>query len=206
VLLAAAPAPVAIAQDAASARSQARQILHERRFRGSDVPRPFAGLVRWLGDRLQPVVDFFDRISLRVGRGPFWALLGLLVLVVAALLARGSIRRRSAAAARAARAHAPGRDDPAALEREADRAAAAGEWETAVRLRFRAGLLRLDARELIEYRPSLTTGEVSETIFSPAFDRVGADFDEIAYGGRPAGEADEAASREGWERVLSEAR
>ena len=57
-----------------------------------------------------------------------------------------------------------------------------------MRLRFRAGLLRLDARELIEYRPSLTTGEVAETIVSPTFDRIGADFDEIAYGGRFARE------------------
>ena len=39
-----------------------------------------------------------------------------------------------------------------------------------MRLRFRAGLLRLDAREVIEYRPSLTTGEVAEAIVSPAFD------------------------------------
>jgi hypothetical protein len=207
VLLGAAPAPVAFAQtDASAARSQARQILNERRFKGSSVPRPFAGLLRWLGKKLQPIADFFDRLSLRIGRGLFYTLLALLVLIAAALLARRSIRRGAAAAARAARARAPARENPVELEREADRAAAAGEWETAVRLRFRAGLLRLDDRELIEYRPSLTTGEVSEAIFSPAFDRVGADFDAIAYGGRPAGEADEAASREGWERVLSEAR
>jgi hypothetical protein len=172
------------------------------------VPRPFSRLLDWLGDRLQPVADFFDRLSVHVpgGQPVLFAILGALVLLAAALIARGSIRRRSAAAARAARARAAEREDPAVLERDADRAAAAGEWETAVRLRFRAGLLRLDARELIEYRPSLTTGEVADTIFSPAFDRVGADFDEIAYGGRPAGQADEAASREGWERVLSEAR
>ena len=134
------------------------------------------------------------------------AALAVLVLVAAALLARGSIGRRAAAAARTARAGSSSREDPAALEREAERAAGAGEWERAVRLRFRAGLLRLDARELLDYRPSLTTGEVAQAIFSPAFDQVGADFDEIAYGGRPAGEADDAASREGWERVLSEAR
>ena len=123
------------------------------------------------------------------------------MLLGAALLARGSMGRRSAAAARAARAHSTAREDPRDLEREAERAAAAGEWETAVRLRFRAGLLRLDARDVIEYRPSLTTGEVRRAIFSPAFDRVGDDFDEIAYGGRPAGEADERASREGWARA-----
>ena len=172
------------------------------------MPRPFEGILRWLGDRLQPIADFFDDISgwLPGGRPVALLLLSALVLLAALGLARGSIRRRASAAARSARARAPARqEDPAALERDADRAAAAGEWETAVRLRFRAGLLRLDARELIEYRPSLTTGEVADAVGSPTFERVGADFDAIAYGGRPAGEQDEAASREGWERVLSEA-
>ena len=209
--LGAVPAPVAVAQDepiARVARAQAREILQDRRFRGSGVPRPFQGIVRWLGERLQPVADFFDDLAVRIpgGQAVLFALLGGLVLLVAGLLARGSISRRAAAAARAARARSAVREDPDELEREADRAAAAGEWETAVRLRFRAGLLRLDARDLIEYRPSLTTSEVANTIVSPTFIRVGADFDAIAYGGRPAAEADEAASREGWERVLSEAR
>ena len=68
-----------------------------------------------------------------------------------------------------------------------------------MRLRFRAGLLRLDARELIEYRPSLTTGEVADAVASPAFARVGADFDEIAYGGRagPARPTRRRAARDG---------
>ena len=202
----AAPAALAQAPSAGESRAQAREILQERRFQGSDVPRPFASLLRWLGDRLQPIADFFNDVAVKVPGGPgvFYTLLGALVLLVAALLARGSISRRAAASVRAARAHSTAREDPGDLEREAERAAAAGEWETAVRLRFRAGLLRLDARDVIEYRPSLTTGEVRRAIFSPAFDRVGADFDEIAYGGRPAGEADERASREGWGRVLNE--
>ena len=37
-------------------------------------------------------------------------------------------------------------DDPAVLEREADEAERGGAFERAVRLRFRAGVLRLDAR------------------------------------------------------------
>ena len=201
-------APAQGGPDAAEARAHAREILQERRFRGSGLPRPFAGLLRWLGDRLQPVSDFIDDLALRTpgGRPVVFILLSALVLLAAAALARRSIRRGAAAAVRAARARAPARDDPAALEREADRAAANGEWDTAVRLRFRAGLLRLDARRLIEYRPSLTTGEVAAAVGSPAFERVGADFDAIAYGGRAADEDDEAASREGWQRVLSEAR
>ena len=214
MLLSAAPAAAvaapAFAQggpDASEARAHAREILDERRFRGSAVPRPFAGVLRWLGDRLQPVRDLFDDIAgwIPGGRPVAFLILSALVLLAALGLARGSIRRRASAVGRAARARAPTREDPAALERDADRAAAAGKWETAVRLRFRAGLLRLDARELIEYCPSLTTGEVADTVRSTAFERVGADFDAIAYGGRPAGEQDEAASREGWQRVLSEA-
>jgi hypothetical protein len=211
VWLGALPAAAVLAQggppDADVARAHTREILQERRFRGSSVPRPFSGLVRWLGDRLEPVGDFFDDLAVRIpgGRPVLFLILAAIVLLLAAGLARGSIRRRAAAAARMARARSPAREDPAELEREADRAAAAGEWEAAVRLRFRAGLLRLDARELIEYRPSLTTGDVAEAVGSPTFRRVGADFDAIAYGGRPAGEADEAASREGWARVLSEA-
>jgi hypothetical protein len=193
--------------DASHARARAREILRERRFRGSGVPRPFAGLLRWLGDRLRPVGDLIDDLAGWVpgGRPVVLALVSILVLLAAAALARGSIRRRAAAAMRAVRTRAPAREDPGARERDADRAAAAGEWETAVRLRFRAGLLRLDARELIEYRPSVTTGEVAAAVRSPVFERIGADFDEIAYGGRPAGEEDESASREGWRRVLTEA-
>jgi hypothetical protein len=196
------------APDAAQARARAREILRERRFRGSGVPRPFAGLLRWLGDRLRPVVEFIDDLAVRIpgGRPVVFVILSALVLLAAAALARGSIRRRAAAAVRAVRARTPAREDPAELEREAARAAAAGEWETAVRLRFRAGLLRLDARELIVYRSSLTTGEVAAAVGSPTFERVGADFDEIVYGGRPAGEQDDAASREGWQRLLSEVR
>ena len=124
------------------------------------------------------------------------------------MLARASIRRRGGRRRRAPPAPARrARDDPAALEREADRAAADGEWETAVRLRFRAGLLRLDARELIEYRPSLTTGEVAAAVGSPDLRarRRGLRRDRLRRPRRRA-RTDEAASREGWQRVLSEAR
>ena len=171
------------------ARRRARS-CEERRFHGSDVPRPFAGLLRWLGERLQPVGDFFDDLavarprraagaSTRCSAGSSCSSRGL--------LARGSIGRRAAAAARAARARSTAREDPAALEREADRAAAAGEWETAVRLRFRAGLLRLDAREADRVPPVADHRRGRRGDRLPAFDRVGADFDEIAYGGRPRG-------------------
>jgi hypothetical protein len=187
---------------------QARKILAERRFHGASIPRPFQGVLGWLGDRLQPIADLLDDLEADLPGGgvTLYTVLAALVLLAAAALARRSISRRAAAAARAARAlDGAGREDPRALEREAERAAAEGDWERAVRLRFRAGLLRLDARDVIEYRASLTTGEVASAVRSPAFERIGYDFDAIAYGGRPASEEDVVASRDGWERVLQEA-
>ena len=83
--------------DAAQARARAREILHERRFRGSRVPRPFAGLLRWLGDRVQPVADFIDDLAARIpgGRPVVFLILSALVL-----LAAGASRAARSGAAR----------------------------------------------------------------------------------------------------------
>ena len=58
---------------------------------------------------------------------------------------------------------------------------------------------------MLVYRPSLTTGEVARAIAAPAFTEVGARFDEIAYGGRPAERADAEAAKRGWSDVLAQA-
>lgn len=192
--------------DAAQARELAREILDERRYHGADLPRPFEGPLNWLGDRIQPVIDWIDNLG-PVPGGPIalWIVLAAGILLLAASITGTTIRRRAIAVERARRAALPATDDPRTLEREAERAERAGEWERAVRLRFRAGLLRLDRRKLIEYRPSLTTGEVARAVRSPAFAEVGERFDAIAYGGRPAHRDDADAARHGWETVLSEA-
>ncbi len=191
---------------AADPRAVAREILAEKRFRGSQLPRPFAGPLRWLGERLARLRRLFDDLAIRTPGGApvLWLVIAALVITAVVLLVRRSIRAGAGAEGRAGRTRTGAREDPRDLERDADRAAAAGAWEAAVRLRFRAGLLRLDAREAIEYRPSLATWEVAAALRSPAFERVGADFDAIAYGGREAHEPDATASREGWQRVLSE--
>ena len=81
-----------------------------------------------------------------------------------ALLARWIVkrvgRRRARGTGAVARDMRATNEDPAVLEREADDAERRGDLERAVRLRFRAGLLRLGDRGAIEYRPSLTTSEV----------------------------------------------
>jgi Domain of unknown function (DUF4129) len=197
----------AVAQEVSpdEARQRAHEILEERRFTGADVPRPFAGPLEWLGDRLEPIADWFDDLGSSVPGGPIvlWMILAALVIVAAGAITSTTIRRRAIAVERARAAALPAAEDPHALEREADRAERDGDFERAVRLRFRAGLLRLDRRRVIEYRPSLTTGEVARAVGSPAFREVGERFDSIAYGGRAAEREDAEHARRGWAEVLA---
>jgi len=196
--------------DAAQAREQAREILSQRRFQDTEVPRPFEGPLDWLGDRLQELGrrlgDLFAGVdgALPGGRWVVWALIGLVVVAVAVVGARAAVRRRTVAGfAGTGAVAAEAEVDPAALERDAEDAERAGNFERAVRLRFRAGVVRLERARVLAPDGLRTTGEISSALHSPAFDALGADFDAIAYGGRPAAEADARASREHWRAVLA---
>lgn len=179
------------AVDADSAREQARAILDGRRYGETELPRPFAGVLEWLGERLRPLRDAWDAVADWALRGPIAArLLALAVIVVIVAYVA-----RRVAQARVGMLGATGRRrprdpeeslDPDRLERLADRAERDGDLERALRLRFRAGLLRLDQVGLIEFRPSITSGEVSRTLRLAPFDRLAGRHDAIVYGGRPA--------------------
>ena len=190
----------------AAARRDARQILESRKFQPAHTPRPFRGLLRRIGGWLRPLLERLDRRW-----DGLWAnALGRAVLaggVVAAAVATSLVlvSRRGRAGVRRTRSERRGRrDDPAELERRADAAERAGQLDLAFRLRFRAGLLRLDGEGALTYRPSLTTGELVRHLRSSTFADLAVAFDEIAYGGRPADEEDLDAARRGWPRVLEE--
>ena len=193
--------------DPETAREQARDILGQRRYQPTDVPRPFEGLLDWLGDRLRPIGDFFDRLlSSWPGR---LALIGGLIALVAVVATAIARRRTLGVAADGGRGRERAGEesiDPAQLERDADAAERRGDLDPALRLRFRAGLLRLDAAGAIRFRPSLTSGEVRRRLRLPTFDDLALTFDEVAYGGRPASPADVGTARESWPRVLADAR
>jgi hypothetical protein len=106
----------------------------------------------------------------------------------------------------ATRRAAVGRERPAELERAAEEAERSGDWERAVRLRFRAGLLRLDEARVLPFRESITSGEVARKLRSREFDGVARAFDEVVYGRRAALADDATGAREGWRRVLAEVR
>ena len=153
------------------------------------IVRPFGQFFAWLWRNLA------GRILIVV----------LLAGAVIALVVLGG-RRRSASAV--ARHHRDGLfaedDDPAALEREATAAAARGDHSLAVRLRFRAGLVRLHRDKAVPIRPSMTTREIARTVRLRPFDELGRTFDRVTYGDEPASPVDDDAAREGWRQVLAE--
>src|SRR5262249_61242968 len=86
----------------------------------------------------------------------------------AVLVARGRAAGDAGIGAGRGRAPRDESQDPGRLEREADAAEHRGDLDAAVRLRFRAGLLRLDRAGAISYRPSITSGQVARRLRPPA--------------------------------------
>jgi len=186
--------------DAATARRQAAHILSERRFHRHEVPRPFRGLLHALSKVVEPVLRAIGNLFGQSAIG--WPLAVLLVLGALLLVAR-AVRERGGPGLRGASERTPRPLDPARLEREADEAERRGDLERAIRLRFRAGLLRLDRARAIALEPSTTSGEVSRTLRSRDFEDVASSFDAVVYGRQPARREDVELSRGGWARVLA---
>jgi hypothetical protein len=191
----------------------AREILGESRFRPAPLPRPLQGVLDALGRAFAPVgrwlTHAFDAVArvLPGGDTTVWAVLGCVVLALAALASvRLTGRTLSDPRRPGGRPGGPvGALDAGALEAAADAAERDGRIEEAVRLRFQAGLLRLDELGAVTYRPSLPNAAVSRRLGSPVFDRLLRRFEELVYGGRPADATDAGDARDGWRQVLRDA-
>lgn len=191
-------------------RREARIVLAQPRFHGSEVPRPFHRALVWMGEKLAPAGPVFRRLARHVpgGSAVLWLILALLVVGVAAVATVATARwhglsapdDRLGADGRAARV------DPALLEREADEAERSGRPADALRLRFRAGLLRLARARVLPARASLTSGEARRSLKLDDFDRLARTHDEVVFGGRQARPEDAVEAREGWQRVLAATR
>jgi len=201
---------------AAGARRQAKDILDQRRYRESSPPKPFRGVLRWLGDRLDPVLGPVGRFLGRLFRPIirlFEELPGgqfLLDALLAALVAAGVVwlvRRRSAA--RVTAADGSGRSllvdpdaDPTELDRQADEAEVAGDLDLAVRRRYEAGLVRLVRAGRVTLRPETTASRVAAEVGGETIAALTRAFEEVVYGGRRATGVDVAAAKAGWLDVL----
>jgi hypothetical protein len=191
----------------AQAREEARHILAERRFRGTSLPRPFHGFFSWLARHLNFVVRGWHWLAVRLGGAiVLWVILGLAVLAIALFVGTRLAQRRTEVEAGLGRRTRGRREDPGELERLADEAEGRGDLEVALRLRFRAGLLRLGRARALPLRPSLRTREARRALRSSRFDRLARDFDEVVYGRRPPRPEDVAAARTEWPALLAEVR
>jgi hypothetical protein len=190
------------------AREQARHILHERRFRGTALPRPFHGLFSWLARHLHFLARAWHWLGVQVGGATvLWVILGALVLAAAMWAGSRLAARRTEVEATGLGRHGRGRrEDPAELERLADEAERRRDLEAALRLRFRAGLLRLGRAQALPLRPSLRTREARRALRNPRFDRLARDFDEVVYGRRAPRPADVETARSEWPELLDEVR
>lgn len=218
------------APDPERARQQAREILSGSPFRHKPPPRPLRGVLEWFGDVFGAIGRWFSEgpvgdATKAIGRGvatvlrpigaaleplpgPTWFLPAAAVIGAAVwLLVRFTSKSGAPlflrlGGARAASGDVP--EDPDSLERAAEQAEGRGDLDEALRLRFRAGLLRLDEHGAIAFRPSLTTGEVRRLLGSETFDELATTFEEVAYGGHHAGPSDVDTAREAWPRLLRE--
>jgi hypothetical protein len=143
------PAALGVAADPTRAREVARDILSQEPFTARHLPRPFAGVLRWLGQELvDPVQRFLARLrdALPEAGSPPWFALAAAVVVLAVVVALRLLRDRGRERPGGHRGGfaADAVTDPARLEALAEEAERRGQLAEALRLRFRAGLVRLD--------------------------------------------------------------
>ena len=193
------------AVDPDEARRVARDILGGRQYHASPTPRPLRHQLTWIGDRVHDFAGWIGRGLSHIPEGVAIAfaaaVLGIAVWIIVryARVRRGRPDSRTPASAVGADAT----EDPRDLERAADAAERARRFDEALRLRFRAGLLRLGARGAIRYRPSVTTNEVRRVLGSETFEELARTFEAVAYGGRDADQPDLEAARREWPRVVA---
>jgi hypothetical protein len=179
--------PVEIGREQAAAL--AREELAKQVYRDAG-PGLVERLVRWLLDQAGRLLDGAAGVS----PGGYSGLVVVLLLVAAAVVA---VRLKIGPLGRgAAREEAlfVGRTRTAAQHRAAaDAHAAAGAWAEAVRERLRAVVRSLEERAVLDERPGRTADEAAADAgralpsCAAGLRAAAVLFDEVWYGGRPAG-------------------
>jgi len=190
---------------AAELRASARSILSGSEY---DSPEGVRGesVQEWLVDRIFRYLP--DPVARLLTSGWFWFTLGLLALLLVLRVAIRTSRRRAQHFSPDTTGEGTGHVGVSAAEMESAAAAAEarGQLDEAVRLRFRAGLLRLGDMGVIRYTDSISTFSVGSRVASSDFDAVARTFDRVYYGKLGADQGDVDDARERWPRVLASAR
>jgi hypothetical protein len=195
------------------ARRDARAILEGESYRTKTGARPLRGVLRWVGDRLDPIGRALTRVwRATVGQLPptaMWIVVIALVAGAIYLIARNAQSRAAAHSISNPTYPSDDRFDTLTavdLEAEATSAEQRGDLALAIRLRFRAGLLRLehDAHAIVN-RPGLTTREVRSALQLGQFDSLANTFERVAYGNQIADDNATNEARAQWPGVIREA-
>lgn len=201
--------------DSEAAADQARAILADPKYRQYE-PSWFEHLSGPLYRWSQRMIGFITDLVRQVGDALLrwissqearW--IGIPTLVVATALGTWVLgRRRAREVERRAvidRILQLGRE-PAELEKMAEAAEDQGDHAESIRLRFVAGLLRLDTVGMIIFSPGLPNGMISGELKSAVFDRLAAQFDAVVYGKRLTSSADADAARRDWLELIGASR
>jgi hypothetical protein len=194
-----------------AAHRAAEAIVAEGRFHQPPVPDPLRGVVKWVGNAVLDPFNAVGKLVDRLGRifpggvAGVWAVGALLLLLAVWLLV---VRRASSQLGEALDelVGSARPDTPGELERRAVLAERAQHWDEAVRLRFRAGILRLGERLELPSTETVPNHVIGRRLRSRRFDSLAGRFDEVAYGGGSATAADAEQQRDEWPQLLREAR
>jgi len=205
-----------------TARRQANEILSKAPYRKSPghTPRPLAGVFHALGSALHAVIGrpaewLYHHLLLHIGHGftmafgGWWELvLGAMAVALGVFVGVLIVRRRTRVSARLTTTGSmrTSVEDPDDIERRAADAESAGDHEAAVRLRFRAGLVRLGRKGIVVNQDALTGRQLSSVLHSPTFDTLARRHERIVYAGDRATAVDSTAARQSWPQVLVDSR
>ena len=194
----------------AAAHRAAEAILAEGRFHQPPLPDPLHGVLEWVGRAITDPFGAIGRLVSRLGRhfpggvAGVWAVGAAILLVAVGLLAMRRTRTRIGRSLEFSGGEVR-RATPAELERDAARAERGQRWDEAVRLRFRAGILRLGERLELASTDTTPNHTLGRRLGSERFDALAERFDEVVYGGAAATAADAEQQRHDWPELLIEA-
>jgi len=182
--------------DPEAVRRAADEILSRPEYRWDEpASNPLEGIAEWIADRLAGITSTFGvgGASLPVWVG--YAVLTLLVVLVAFIVwrSRAGLRRRAVPAPAEPRGIVAAGEERLDWAAEAERHEAAGRWRDGLRCRYRVLVGELAGRELIPDLVGRTAGELVADVrascppAAPAF-RVATDlFESVWYGGAATG-------------------
>jgi hypothetical protein len=185
--------------------------------RPSHFPHPLRGLFTSIGHGLRFVFGgFFGWIyrnvlqrfghGFSIAFGSWWPLvLAVLAISAGALAGYVAFQRRTRVQQSEKLRHAVSpRQDPEELERLAEVAADANDFETAVKLWYQAGVLRLTLRGTVTSGPMRTDAQLIRELPSSTLRELANRHAQIVYGRQRATSDDVHRAREGWRVIVTE--